>query len=579
MLNTRFNFDNDKLNLYVKALKPTHKQNPTNYYQMNLRGDFDVIEREILQIQKKELDEKATVMDYTALETLRAQMRRNDRDYEISVARDVLFATEKENEHYRREKWDLSTQRMQMWMNLGLGLGQSSASVMGGQYLMHYKQHGKLSALGGGADVADKVASIRHLGAAVSAISAFKAVGSAAKSISNAVVSNMIFDERANRIETDRKFAFRDLAFRSLQIDLRHRDVQEDGIRTLNRMANVYSRGVINDLDAIDEFNKENKLGSINLTVFTPSKEQLKLLEALKEEYGIDCDIPNAVIRIYEGMGDDIIRFKHLESKGVIGISNTVEREYLMSILEMGIKVVDKCGDSKRRERRSKELYACANIYELTQQIENHRILTEDAGRINADLRDEIGKLKADVDAKIHELDDKNSTIEQLNATIEEKDREIVDHNLAVVKAREECDKALASKDAQLEDEKRSRKEETEELTQQLNDERRRYLNERDRANMFQQNAIRLQNDWRKANEETAKCTQELESVKAQLAERDLSAWNEEKKRLEDQIKEWKDKYLNRPREEYKETPGQCQMFRDMLSDPYEFDLKARGNG
>lgn len=113
MLNTRFNFNNDKLNLSVKALTPTHKNNPTNYYQMNLRGDFDVIEREILQIQKKELDEQASIIDYTALETLRAQMRRDDRDYDISVARDVLYATEKENEHYRRQKWDLSTQRMQ----------------------------------------------------------------------------------------------------------------------------------------------------------------------------------------------------------------------------------------------------------------------------------------------------------------------------------------------------------------------------------------------------------------------------------------------------------------------------------
>lgn len=114
LLNTRFNFDNDKLNISVKALKPSHKNNPTNYYQMNLRGDFDVIEREILQIQKKQLDEQASIVDYTALETLRAQMRRNDRDYEISMAKDVLFATEKENESYRRQKWDLSTQRMQM---------------------------------------------------------------------------------------------------------------------------------------------------------------------------------------------------------------------------------------------------------------------------------------------------------------------------------------------------------------------------------------------------------------------------------------------------------------------------------
>lgn len=112
LLNTRFNFDNDKLNVSVKAVKPVHKKNPTNYFYINLRGDYDVIEREILSIQKKELEESASIVDYAQLESLRAQMRRNDRDYEIAMARDVLYATEKENEHYRRAKWDLDTDRL-----------------------------------------------------------------------------------------------------------------------------------------------------------------------------------------------------------------------------------------------------------------------------------------------------------------------------------------------------------------------------------------------------------------------------------------------------------------------------------
>lgn len=104
LLNTRFNFDNDKLNVSVKAINPSHRLNPTNYYQMNLRGDYDVIEREILPIQKKQLEETATIVDYTQLEALRVQMRRNDRDYDIQMAKDVMFATEKENEKYRRQK-------------------------------------------------------------------------------------------------------------------------------------------------------------------------------------------------------------------------------------------------------------------------------------------------------------------------------------------------------------------------------------------------------------------------------------------------------------------------------------------
>lgn len=104
LLNTRFNFDNDKLNVSVAAIKPSHKKNPTNYYQINLRGDYDVIERDIITVQKKELDETATIVDYTQLEALRVQMRRNDRDYDIRMAKDIMFATEKENEEYRRKK-------------------------------------------------------------------------------------------------------------------------------------------------------------------------------------------------------------------------------------------------------------------------------------------------------------------------------------------------------------------------------------------------------------------------------------------------------------------------------------------
>lgn len=272
-----------------------------------------------------------------------------------------------------------------MWMNLGLGLGQSGASMMAGQYVSHFKQAGQAAS-----NVAQSAA-MGVVGAVAKGLGAVAAVGGAIRSIAGAVVSNQIFDEKAKRIETDRKFAFQDIAYRGLQIDLRHRDVQEDSIRQLNKLANVYNKGVINDLDAIEEFNKENALGNINLTVFTPSKEQLHLLTNLKEEYGVDCDIPNAVIHIGEGMSGDVIRFSHLSNTGIKGLSNDSEREYLMSILEMGIKVVDTCrGDSRRRTRR--ELYACANIYELTKQIEDHRILSENTGQINAELRDEISR-------------------------------------------------------------------------------------------------------------------------------------------------------------------------------------------
>lgn len=159
------------------------------------------------------------------------------------------------------------------------------------------------------------------------ALTTIRGTKSVVSNIGDSIIQSQIFEERGRRMEKDRQFAFRDIAFRSLDIDLRHRDKQEDSIRQLNSMGNIYSRGTINDIDVIDEFNKENKLGVINLTVFTPSREQLKVLEEIKEEYGVDCDIPNATIEIREGMSEDVIRFRHLEDEGVKGIDNAVERE------------------------------------------------------------------------------------------------------------------------------------------------------------------------------------------------------------------------------------------------------------
>lgn len=159
------------------------------------------------------------------------------------------------------------------------------------------------------------------------ALTAIRGMKSVTHNIGGAIIESQILEEKGRRMERDRQFAFKEIAFRSLDIDLRHRDKQEDTIRELNRIGNVYSRGTINDIDIIDEFNKENKLGAINLTVFTPSKEQLKVLNEIKEEYGVDCDIPNATIEIREGMPEDVVRFRHLEDEGLKGIDNAVERE------------------------------------------------------------------------------------------------------------------------------------------------------------------------------------------------------------------------------------------------------------
>lgn len=105
-------------------------------------------------------------------------------------------------------------------------------------------------------------------------------------------------------------------------------------------MSNVYHKGVINDIDIVEEFNKENQLGNINLTVFTPTRQQLVSLEEIKHLYGVDCEIPDILFYVREGMEPEVVRFKHLELEHVTGIENRVEKEWMMGVLESGIRIV-----------------------------------------------------------------------------------------------------------------------------------------------------------------------------------------------------------------------------------------------
>lgn len=473
MLNTRFNFDNDKLNVSVKALKPVHKNSPTNYFQLNLRSDFDVIEREVLQIQKKQAVETASIMDHTLLELLRTQMRRNDRSFDILTAKDVLLATEKENEYYRRRKWDNSTERMRNWVNSALNLVETPAmgaasgmfaGGLGGDIMTSRVIKDEWNRGLGGALQHELTTQEKNISVWPTRV---RTGGGILSTISNLAFNQVILDEKSKRIDTDRKYAFKDIAFRGLRIDLRHRDIQEDAIRNINKLANVYNRGVIYDIDVVEEFNKENSLSSVNLTVFTPSKEQLVLLNELKAEYGVDCDIPDAIINIREGMSEEIVRFRHLEDEGIIGLTNKKEREYLISILEMGIKVVDQCGTFIKDQRRKNEIWTCTNVYQLTKEIENQRIISGEA----------VKEKEKQLSAANEQLNQCNERIAELNKQLETKSNELND-----LKGKCDLNKIRQEIDA-LKRESEARKEKVEELTQQLNDERRKFLDERDKIN------------------------------------------------------------------------------------------------
>lgn len=407
-LKTRFNFEGEKFNLTVSSIKPSESLSPNNYFFLSLRSDFDVIEKDIIAVPKEQLA-STDVSDYIEFEQLKMTMLRSDRDYQRQMEKNVGFQTERLNEEFRRAQWDLEIAKCKTWVNGILGFFNLATSAG--------TQIGAAAAAGP---------------AAIAAAGVNVAIG-AARNISTWTFANMELREKANRIATDKKFAFRELAYQSLQISLSHRDVQEDSIRRLNKVAHLYQKGAVNNTKLIEEFKKDAKItGSSYLTIFTPSREQLKLLEAHKEEFGVDCDIPSAIVEIKEGMSEEVIKFKNLEDNGVVGLPNILEREYLISVLEKGVKVVDVL----QTPIEDFNEYVCTNIKQLSRELEQRRIQTIRDEVRTGELARRIKELEMELSqranltpeqlaAKEAELARTKSELEKINKDNEEKDKKV----------------------------------------------------------------------------------------------------------------------------------------------------------
>lgn len=443
--------------------------------------------------------------------------------------------------------------------------------------------------------------------------------------VGSTIVDAFTFAERAKRIEKDREFAFKDIAFRSMAIDLRHRDAQEEAIRAINNIGNVYSRGTINDIDMIEEFNKENDLGNINLTVFTPSKKQLELLQEYKEEYGIDCEIPNATIQIRSGMSGDVIRFNYLEDEGLKGITNKVEREYIMAILQMGIKIVDACNEEQRIEKKKKELYACANIYQLTKEIENQQINNKEFIKLETNLRNEIADLKVQITNKDTELQaskanldnqvanyailvqqkndldeqlkqcretikshtDDIDTLNQEKADLAEQLRQCkIDHK-NVTQAKDTCDLINARKIKELEAKIKDLEEQIKERQIEIDAQKQGLTASVNRAELLSKQYKELEAKLTQQTNISNLYKQEADSLKAQKENLEnqkadierqlreaLAAKDAIAKQLEEEKK--KDKPARKPP---KKIQNECALMKEILNEPYNVDIKSRDNG
>lgn len=157
-----------------------------------------------------------------------------------------------------------------------------------------------------------------------------------------------------------------------------------------------------------------------------------------------------------------------------------------------------------------------------------------------------------EINTKEQEIASKQALIAQLNvkaandkSDIEEKAKTIAQKESELATLRQECEKdkkELKDAEAKLKEEIRKHKVDFEDLTQQLNDERRKALN----------------------------LTDEVNALK-----KDKDGLGKRVSDLEKQLADAKKPNGKKP----KAVPGECELMRQVLNDPYSYDLKVRENG
>lgn len=575
-LNWKTSFsDDDRISLVYETLKPTEFQTQFEQWFIKLETGFDTIFYENISVPKK-MSEAINLADSVALQKLQRDFVKDQVEYKIDSDK-LLLAEQRYRESIRRAENELHIRKIEAFATLGTSVASSTLGIgmimRKGTQTVQSKTR-TMETAGGVYIKGDNKKAVVKPGTPMTVTEHFQTkkppkwpglmagymMGLGSKAVSQAMSHALRFPELQRQIDVDKQLGASELAIESTVINTAHLDRQIEQQNKLSAISNSYNNPMINEREVLgmymdkDEWHGGKKLKPAYLFVCVPSEEQLKQLRSFKEEFGIICDIPDVQMSFYNEMEPDVVRFRNLDDAHITGIDNLAVREFLKVHLLAGIKIVKT--SEKTHKLLTPQEYK-EEIFRIGTDLHTHKTdiaekdkqiaeLTTKVNEIGAQVRKECNREKNDLNNRINQIQ------EQLNNV-----------NIDLAKKNEELEKLKAECEAdrkKLADEIQSHKEDKEDLTQQLNNERREVLNKRDEVNRLIKEKENLENQ--KAD------------IERQLREA-LAAKNAIAKQLEDEKK--------KPRPAAPTTPQRpiddCAFIKELVNDPYEIDIKERENG
>lgn len=450
----RAKFDFSKLNRFditLQTPKPSRLQTGSNYYILQIKDKFDVIDREVLAIPKLPTD-SVDIATSVQIEQQRLLALRAKQDYELATGRLEIREGWIEEE-YRRKGWDLNMQKWKFGINAAGQVVETAARVA--------TAYGKYEAMAGlAADIPDYLGQFSAYpafqeGAADAVTKTLigyeKAyLGSRNRAASQAlstgvgiVTQALTFAETQKRADYNREMAVRGLNISKTQTALMHERAKQDSMLNINSLSNVYRKGLVNDMVLVEEMNKDKNLNDgqemnpVHLVVYTPSEEQLKYLVDHKERHGIDCFIPNQTYKFFFGMNPDVIRFKDLYSEDIQELDLPELRKAFLAMIYAGVKIVNieeahlieeteeekltaeltvEKSINKRLETQNHDL--TEKVEEVTHNYEQEKQKTTELTTQKEELEKDKNKLQTDLTAATNRADTLSNSVHRLEGEL-----------------------------------------------------------------------------------------------------------------------------------------------------------------
>lgn len=578
--------DKDRISLSFETVHPTEQQTQFDQYFIKLDTGFDHVYYENVAVPKKQ-SKAVSLADSVNIERLNLELVRDQYSYRIDQDK-LKLATDRYEESIKRAQIELDHQRLEAFMSLGMN--SFTGSVATGIAARHQKDWKRVRIKRGHKTVNFQGMQMDLPTEDITTLTKYNKMpnmAAGAMMFAGNRLKNMIMDfgyhfpERQRQINVDKQIGASELAIQSLAMNTSHMERQLNAQLALNQVSNVYKNPIINEREIIEKFMEKadwhggKKLNDAYLMVFVPSEEQLVQLRSYKEEYGVMCDIPDVEIIFYDGMPADVIRYRNLDDGSILGIDNSIIREAFRARLLAGLKIVQTASYSYRLLTSSEYLdriYRLNNdLYESTEKV---KVKSDENVKLIQRLNVIEGELKAKHTSEKAQLTERIAEIENQLNNVNKQLREKIDE---LNKAKTQCEKdtndltarikSLEAEKAALRDRIQECTENTEELTQKLNDERRLVLNKTDEINNLKKQKENLENqkaDIERQLQEALKQKADLEAKKKQL-EADVSGAKQD---------------LDIAKTKPIFTVDLCKFIREMAYDSrYEIDMKERKSG